>query len=60
MGGVARIPYPKDVWTTTGGAYWNAKNAKRNFFILFGGALLLAIPVVRYSFNNEVRKTLNY
>ena len=56
MGGDARYPYPKFVWSPTGG-WWNVapKNWQRNTAIAMGIVLLGAVPVFLFSASREVR-----
>jgi len=54
MGGGDRFPYPKFVWTPTGG-WWHQKpkNWKRNTFFTIAIGLLGAVPIFLYSASQE-------
>ncbi|TFK31914.1 hypothetical protein BDQ12DRAFT_68685 [Crucibulum laeve] len=55
MGGGARYPYPKYVWSPAGGWWVNPSNWKSNTFIAFAGGLAVVYAAWNVSANREER-----
>jgi len=55
MGGGARYPYPKEVWTPAGGWWTRPSNWKANTAICFAGILGVAYGVWTVSADKEYR-----
>ncbi|KAH9063202.1 hypothetical protein EDB87DRAFT_1604543 [Lactarius vividus] len=55
MGGGARYPYPKEVWTPAGGWWTRPSNWKANTAILFAGILGVSYGVWTVSADKEYR-----
>ncbi|ETW77496.1 hypothetical protein HETIRDRAFT_389067 [Heterobasidion irregulare TC 32-1] len=55
MGGGARYPYPKEVWSPAGGWWTRPSNWKSNTAILFGGILAVTYGVWTLSADKEWR-----
>ncbi|KIM80654.1 hypothetical protein PILCRDRAFT_73008, partial [Piloderma croceum F 1598] len=55
QGGGGRYPYPKQVWTPSGGWWTRPANWKSNTAIVFGGILAIAYGVFSVSAAREVR-----
>lgn len=49
-----RIPYPKDVWSPTGGWYANPKNWRRNTAFAFAFVIVSSALVFKFSADHEV------
>jgi hypothetical protein len=49
MGGTPRYPYPKDVWSPTGGWWAHPRAWRRNTAIATVGIVAVFIPVYIYS-----------
>ncbi|VDB86394.1 unnamed protein product [Peniophora sp. CBMAI 1063] len=58
MGGGARYPYRKDVWSPAGGWWSQPKTWRRNTAILFGGILLVTYGAASVSWDREQRYVL--
>ncbi|KAI5990656.1 hypothetical protein EDD15DRAFT_2279617 [Pisolithus albus] len=58
MGGGARYPYPKHVWTPSGGWWSRPANWKSNTAITFAGILAVAYGVWTVSAEREVGRCL--
>jgi len=55
MGGGARYPYPKEVWSPAGGWWTRPSNWKANTAILFAGILGVSYGVWTVSADKEYR-----
>ncbi|KAH7101748.1 hypothetical protein BKA62DRAFT_638275 [Auriculariales sp. MPI-PUGE-AT-0066] len=55
MGGGARYPYPKDVWSPAGGWWTRPSNWKSNLGIISAGAGLIVYGVWSWSAKHEQR-----
>ncbi|KIJ28564.1 hypothetical protein M422DRAFT_235617 [Sphaerobolus stellatus SS14] len=55
MGGGARYPYPKEVWSPSGGWWTRPKAWKANTFIAFLGIGVVAYQVFKLSASKEWR-----
>ncbi|EPT01938.1 hypothetical protein FOMPIDRAFT_1048229 [Fomitopsis schrenkii] len=55
MGGGARYPYPKQVWSPAGGWWTRPSNWKSNTAIAFAGILTFVYAGWTYSAEKEVR-----
>ncbi|KAG2746600.1 hypothetical protein P692DRAFT_20835748 [Suillus brevipes Sb2] len=55
MGGGARYPYPKHVWSPAGGWWARPANWRSNTFITFAGMCAIAYGVWNVSADREVR-----
>ena len=58
MGGGRKFPYPKYVWSSTGGWWANPKNWKRNTIALFVVGWGMTAVVYNWAENKTVRKLL--
>jgi hypothetical protein len=54
MGGGPRVPYPKYVYSPTGGWYANPKNWKRNTAIAGAAIALIGFATFKLSIEHEV------
>ncbi|KAJ8586311.1 hypothetical protein M405DRAFT_771862 [Rhizopogon salebrosus TDB-379] len=55
MGGGARYPYPKHVWSPAGGWWTRSANWRSNTFITFAGMFAIAYGVWSVSADREFR-----
>ncbi|KAJ8586314.1 hypothetical protein M405DRAFT_823574 [Rhizopogon salebrosus TDB-379] len=55
MGGGARYPYPKHVWSPAGGWWTRPANWRSNTFITFAGMFAIAYGVWSVSADREFR-----
>lgn len=58
MGGVKKYPYPKSVWTPTGGWWWSSgakKTDKRYLVFYYALSLVTWATLFKISSDNEVR-----
>ncbi|KZV79335.1 hypothetical protein EXIGLDRAFT_726148 [Exidia glandulosa HHB12029] len=55
MGGGARYPYPKDVWSPAGGWWTRPKNWVSNTLVIGAGAAVIVYGVWSWSAKNEQR-----
>ncbi|KAF9509954.1 hypothetical protein BS47DRAFT_1348506 [Hydnum rufescens UP504] len=55
MGGGARYPYPKHVWTPSGGWWTRPSNWRMNTAIATAGIFAIAYATFRYSAEREWR-----
>mmetsp|Transcript_11825 Transcript_11825/g.20280 ORF Transcript_11825/g.20280 Transcript_11825/m.20280 type:complete len:92 (-) Transcript_11825:255-530(-) len=61
MGGDVRYPYPKDVWSPSGGWWPNPRKWRRNTALCIAFATIMAVPIAIYGesiteYQNPVRK----
>ncbi|KAJ7594054.1 hypothetical protein C8J56DRAFT_747861, partial [Mycena floridula] len=54
QGGGGRYPFPKDVWSPSGGWWARPHNWKSNTIVAFAGILTMSYVVFRWSAEKEV------
>ncbi|KAH8087530.1 hypothetical protein HD553DRAFT_308377 [Filobasidium floriforme] len=57
MGGGGQYPFPKEVWSPSGGWWSRPSNWRANTLIAAGGIAVATLGVWRISARNEIRHT---